>query len=120
MRDNHKLTITAFTSKLIKKNLIKITDSNFICMSISGLNLINKIKYFSKAKLSIKKKKYKEKTNLLINLTKKQKQRIKLNKLNKLIRPSSPVFFKFKKYPRNILINKFMYNSKGLIHDGYS
>lgn len=127
-----------FSDKFLSKSLLKklnLTKKKFLISltktitgdftKLTNYSFYNKVlsRNLTKKKQTTKRKKKlkpKVKTTLLSNLTKKQKKRVKVNKLHKLIRPSSPVFYKFKKYPRSSYLSSLYINKRVLIHDGYS
>lgn len=149
MRSIYKIISDKFLSKLLLRNLNLLKKKNFLNfrnLFISG-NFFSSLdskfyeKFFqSKLKNNLKGKfkkrmikksfksrvrvltllKPKPKINLLSTLTKKQKKRVNVTKLHKLIRPSSSSFSQFTRYPRSSLLNLFYLNKQVLIHDGYS
>ena len=61
-----------------------------------------------------------KKKKIKILLTKKQKKRIKFSKVKKIIKPSSALFKRYKKAPRNLPISNIVLNKSYLVHNGYS
>ena len=121
-----------FSNKIKFKSFDKVYgnfyDIKNIEYSFNILNLkkkkVNLFKYNKVIKVTdVNKKLFRSlqyKKDLVKFLTKRQKKRIKMSKIHRVITPSFYQFPLNKKYNRNLTVFGSLFKSKGLIHDGYS